>query len=118
MSLTINTKTYTADSFQKDQIGYYGPARTLTMKDDLKLSRTAAKPTETFSGMSRVDAKLTRTLTLTGAKTPLGDAIMDVPVAIPVGASAADVDAICNDMGAFISSASFKTFVKSLVINF
>jgi hypothetical protein len=113
MSLTVNAGTYTADSFNKDSIGYIGPAKTVSVKDDVKLSRTAPKPTASFSGLGRTSAKITRTLALTAALTPTGDAIGEVLVAVPVGYTAANVDSILNDMGAFVASASFKTHVKS-----
>ena len=118
MSLTINTKTYSADSFQKDQVGYIGTNKTVTVKDDVRLSRTAPKPTAVFSGLGRTSAKMTRTLTLTGALTPSGDAIVEISVAVPVGYTAADVDTLLNDMGSFLSSASFKTHVKSQQISY
>lgn len=118
MSLTINAKTYTADSFQKDDIGYIGAAKTASVKDDVKLSRSTPVSTDTFSGMSRTEAKLTRTLTLTNARTATGDAILRILVAVPVGYAAADVDTLLNDFGAFLSSASFKSHVKSQQINF
>jgi len=113
MSLTINAKTYTADSFQKDSVSYIGTAKTVSVKDDTKLSRTGPKPTASFSGVGRTNAKLTRTLTLTGALTPTGDAICSIDVSVPVGFASADVDTLLNDMGAFLASASFKTHVKS-----
>lgn len=118
MSLSINAKTFTADSFQKDQVGYIGSGKTVTVKDDASLSRTAPKPTTTFSGLARTEAKLTRTLTLTGALTPTGDAILRILVAIPVGYASADVDTLLNDMGAFLASASFKSHVKSQQVSF
>jgi hypothetical protein len=118
MSLTINAKTYTPDSFQKDTVGYAGPSHTLSVKDYAKLSRVAPKPTLTLSGVGRTDAKLTRTLTLTGALTPSHDAILDVAISIPVGAASADVDSMLNDFGAFVASATFKTHVKSQSVNF
>lgn len=118
MTLSVNAKTYTADSFKQDSIGYVGPAHTLSSKDKLVLARTVAKPTPNLSGVSRSNAKLTRTLVLTGALTPSHDAISDHNISIPVGASATDIDTILNDMGAFIASATFKTFVKSQLINF
>lgn len=113
MSLTVNAGTYTADSFSKDSVGYIGAAKTVSVKDDVKLSRTAPKPTSTFSGLARTSAKLTRTLTLTNALTPTGDAIVEILVAAPVGYTAANIDTLLNDMGAFLASASFKTHVKS-----
>jgi len=118
MSLSINAKTYTADSFQKDTIGFIGPLKTVSVKDDAKLSRTAPKPTVSFSGLGRTEAKLSRTLTLTGSLTPTGDAIISVSVAVPVGYTPADVDTLLTDMGAFLSSADFKTHVKSQKVNF
>lgn len=118
MSLTINAKTYTADSFATGQIGYIGSLKTVSVKDDVILKRTAPKPTTVFSGVGRTTAKLTRTLTLTGALTPTGEAICEINVSVPVGYTAADVDALLNDMGAFLASASFKTHVKSQQISF
>lgn len=118
MSLSINTKTYTADSYQKDSVGYLGAAKTVSVKDDVVLRRTAAKATSTFSGMGRTTAKLTRTLTLTGALTPSGDGGVQIDVFVPVGAASADIDALLNDFGAFLASATFKTHVKSQQIAF
>lgn len=118
MALTINAKTYNADSFQKDQIGYIGSAKTGSVKDDVVLRRTAAKATATFSGVARTSAKITRTLTLTNAATLTGDAILEINVGVPVGFTAADVDTLLNDMGAFLASASFKAHVKSQQVSF
>lgn len=118
MSLTVNTGTYNQDSFQKDSVGYIGAAKTVSIKDDVKLQRTPPKATAVFSGLGRTSAKLTRTLTLTGALTPTGDAIVEVSVAVPVGFTAANIDTLLNDMGAFLSSASFKLHVKSQQIVF
>lgn len=118
MALTINAKTYTADSFSKDNVGYYGIGKTVSVKDDVKLLRTAPKPTATFSGVGRTTAKMTRTLTLTGSLTPTGDAILEINVSVPVGFAGADVDTLLNDMGAFLASATFKTHVKSQVVTF
>lgn len=118
MSLTFNTKTYNSDSFQQNQIGYIGAAKTTSVKDDLILKRTAPKATSVFSGVGRTTAKMTRTLTLTGALTPAGDAILEINVSVPVGYASADVDAILNDMGAFLASADFKTHVKSQKVSY
>lgn len=118
MALTINAKTYTADSFQKDAIAYIGSAKTVSVKDDVRLARTAPKTSVSFSGVGRTQAKMTRTLTLTGAVTETGDAICDISVSVPVGFTAADVDTLLNDMGAFLASASFKTHVKSQQISY
>jgi len=118
MSLTVNAKTYSTDSTQKDSVGYAGPANTLSVKDYIKLARVAPKPTAILSGVARTDAKLTRTLTLTGALTPSHDSILDIALSVPVGAASADIDSMLNDMGSFLASATFKTHVKSLTVNF
>lgn len=118
MSLTVNAKTYTADSFGQTAVGYNGPSKTVTVKDDIRLSRTAPKPTAVFSGVGRTSAKLTRTHTLIGSLTPTWDAILDIQVTVPVGMASADVDTMLNDMGAFLASASFKTHVKTPQISF
>lgn len=118
MSLIINAKVYTADSFQSNQIGYIGTLKTVAIKDEVVLKRTAPKPTDVFSGVGRTSAKLTRTLALTAAKTLTADGIVDISVSVPVGYAGADVDALLNDMGAYLASAAFKQHVKSQMINF
>jgi len=118
MSLTVNAKTFTADSFGVNAVGYIGTTKTVSVKDDLSLKRTSPKATDVFSGVGRTAAKLTRTLALTGAKTLASDAICEISVSVPVGYSGTDVDALLNDMGSFLASASFKTHVKSQQINF
>lgn len=118
MSLSINAKTYNADSFQKDSVGYAGPNHTVTVKDYAKLSRVAPKKTSTSSGVGRTSAKLTRTHTLTGALEPSRDLIGDFSLAVPVGIAGADVDTYLNDFGAFVASATFKTHVKSQLVSY
>lgn len=118
MALVFNSKTYTGDKFGVDAVGYIGAAKTLTVSDDLLMSRTPAKPTTVFSGVARTQAKMTRTLTLTGALTPTGQAILAINVSVPVGAASADIDALLNDLGAFLSGADFKTHVKTQKISY
>jgi hypothetical protein len=118
MSLTINAKTYTADSFQQNTVGYIGTGKTVSIKDDVQLKRIAPKASSVFSGVSRTQAKLTRTATLTGALTPTGESILSIDVAIPVGIASADIDALLNDMGSFLASAAFKTHVKAQQISY
>jgi len=118
MTLSINAKNYNADSFQKDSVGYSGPNHTVSTKDYAKLGRVAPKKTATFSGVGKTQAKLTRTLTLTGALTPAWDMIGDVSLNVPVGAAGADVDTFLNDLGTFVASATFKSHVKSQLVSF
>lgn len=118
MTLSINAKTYTANLYSANQVQYNGPTKTSSIKDDALLTQTSPKPTSVFSGVGRTTAKLTRTLTLTGALTPTGDAYVKIDVMIPVGAAGADIDALLNDMGALLSSATMKTHVKTPQIAF
>lgn len=118
MSLSVNAKTYNADSYGPNLIGYIGPVHTATVKDRLNLGRTAAKPTSVFSGVTRTDVKLTRTLTLTGALTPSGEGILEIKTSMPVGAASADIDAFLDDLGAFLASATYKTIVKNQKISY
>lgn len=118
MSLTFNTKTYNADQHGDNIVRYNGPAKSISVKDDLSLTRSPAKPTSTFSGVVKTSFKLTRTLTLTGALTPTGDAILQINMSLPVGSAGADQDALLNDAGAFLSGADAKTMAKTPKINF
>lgn len=118
MSLTFNTKTYTADSFSADAVSYNGPAKTMTVIDTLKLAKSQTKGSATFSGVVRVNDTLSRTLTLTGALSPTGLAYAKIEVQVPVGAASADVDALLNDFGALVSGADFKTHVKTPKVNY
>jgi len=117
MSLTVNAKTYTADRVGQDSVGYVGPADTLSVKDEILLARTEPKPTPTFSGVARYRVKLTRTHTLTGALTTSHPSVSALDHSIPVGASDADIDAICADLGAYIASAAYKAALKKLTVN-
>lgn len=117
MSLTVNAKTYTPDSYGSNTVGYVGPANTVSVKDVVKLARTAPKASDTFSGTGRTQAKMTRTLTLTGAKTATGDAILDVQAQVPVGFASADVDTLCADMAAWMATAAFKDLLKKQLIS-
>lgn len=118
MSLSINAKTYTANSFQPQAVQYNGPGKSASVKDDAILRYLSPKPTSVFSGVSRVYFTLTRTVSLTGALTPTGDMSVKIEVMVPVGTAAADIDTILNDTGAHLASATYKTHVKTPQINF
>jgi len=117
MSITINTKSYTADRISQDSVGYVGPANTFSVKDQFQLSRVQPKPTSTFSGVQRHNHKLTRTCALTGSLTTTGEAILAISASLPVGMASADVDALLNDAGSWLSSAIAKTMVKGGTVN-
>lgn len=117
MAITVNTKVYDQDvAASPNQMPYTGPANTLSVKDRLDLYRTQPKGTTTFSGTGRSRLKLVRTLTLTGAKTPNGDALVDVNFSIPVGASATDIDTLVTDAAGLLALAFAKLLAKNLDI--
>lgn len=117
MALTVNAKTYTADGWDNNSVRFQGPAHTLSVKDRLIQKKTDPKPTDLFSGVSRFMVKIARTHTLTGAKTAVADGSVQTDFTLPVGMASADVDAYCNDLGAYFASAGFKAAVKSLQTN-
>lgn len=117
MTIVINTKTYTADAATSaNSIPYIGPAATLAIKDRLDVSRVPPKANSVYSGNARGRAKLTRTLTLTGAKTTSADALIDTNMSIPVGASASDVDTLITDHAAGLAQAWAKNLAKNQTI--
>lgn len=118
MALTFNTKTYNAQSYDRNLVGYNGPAHTLTVKDYLVLGMTKAKPTAVFSGVSRSMTKLTRTLTLTGAETATGEMIFELKTSVPIGASSTDVNAAIADLAALLGLTSYQDLVNKQQISF
>lgn len=118
MSLTVNAKTYAPDSFGVNTVSYIGPDKTNSAKDDLSLRRVEPKPTAAFSGVSRASAKLTRTLTLTGALTPTGEAILEINASMPVGAATADVEEMLDDLAAWAATADASSLLQSRKISF
>lgn len=119
MSLTINAKTYTADAATSaNSIPYNGPLMSISVKDRLDLGRVAPKVTSLFSGTARARAKMTRTLALTGAKTTVGDSILDLNASIPVGTAGADIDTLVADYAAYVGSAAFKDLLKKQLLTY
>lgn len=119
MTITINTKAYNADAATSpNSVPYNGPLQTISIKDRLELARTPPKANVTYSGNARARAKMTRTNTLTGAKTTSADAIVDLNVSVPVGSSDANVDTLLDDFAAFAGSATFKSLVKKQLLSY
>lgn len=109
MSLTVNTDTYDVRSIGNNSAVYAGPNHSVSAKDLLTLSFTPAKPTTTYRGNGRNFVKLERTLTLDdGSK---AQAIVTINYQVPVGSALADVQALSDDLGALLSSASIDDIV-------
>lgn len=117
MAITLNTKAYAFDSTQSpDKNRYTGPAHTYSVKDIFDVARVAAKPTADFAGVARSSAKFTRTLTLgDGSK---ATAIAEASFSIPVGATAADIDSLRDDLGDFLISTDGDNLVEKHDLQF
>lgn len=115
MALTFNSKTYKLDQVVAAVASYFGALKGVGIKDDVTIRRDPAKATATFSGLSQGTCKLTRTLPLTGAKTPTGDATFTVSVKMPVGAVAADVTAFYADGVALAAHQAVKDAVNGTI---
>lgn len=118
MALDVNSKAYPLDSTSgPNNVGYRGPLHTVSTKDTMRLLRVPPKAITTSSGKGRTNAKLTRTLTLTGAIEPVSDGSLELIGVIPVGAAQADVYAMIADMSAWLASAEGKAHIWSQIVN-
>lgn len=98
MSITLNTVVYANDvALSPNKYQYLSPSHDHDSKDMLVLSRTAAKPTATFAGVTRSEAKRTKTVTLADSTT--AEAIVTISCSFPVGMAKADADALRDDIG-------------------
>lgn len=105
MTLTVNALTYNVDSQRSpDIVRYSGPSNTLSTKDYIDLYRTSPKPTATFAGVGKAEAKLTRTLT-DGADV-VGTGILQVQTSFPVGASSTEMQAMVDDLAAWLATSA------------
>lgn len=114
MAIVINTKSYVRDvASSSSSVPYIGPGNSVSIKDRLDSSRIAPKANNSFSGVARAEGKLTRTLTLTNAKTPQWDAIGKANITFPVGSTSADMDTFLTDFAAYVASPEFKSLAKT-----
>lgn len=116
MTITVNTKAYAFDTNPSaDQGLHTGPSNTFSVKDNLILSRTAAKPTATYAGNARSSAKFSRTVTLADGSKAV--AIAEASFSIPVGMAEADVDSLRDDLGDLLISSNGDDLVFKHDIN-
>lgn len=110
MSITLNTLVYDQDTpLSANKVPYHGPDHSFSVKDIFTLARTAPKPTASFRGVARSEAKRTKTVTLDDGST--ADAIVVVNFSLPVGMAQADADALRDDVGDFTISAQCGTLI-------
>jgi len=117
MAITLNTLVYNQDSFvSADKVSYAGPSNTFQVKDLVILGRIAPKPTATYEGKAKSSMKRVKTVTLPNGKKD--DIIIEMTVSVPVGALAADVDALRDDLGDLAISATGQSLVNTHKLNF
>lgn len=105
MAITLNTLAYNQDAFvTPNKVNFVGPSNTSSLKDVLSLARTAAKPTKDDEGVTRAETRRTKTVTLANGLKK--DVIIYAGCSIPVGAAKADVDAVRDDIGDLLISAT------------
>lgn len=117
MTITVNTRAYALDNASGNAAVYTGPASTFSARDLLTLKRTAPKPSGDFAGVARAEAKMTKTVTLTGVTQTKGDAIVSISLALPVGMSEADVDTLKADIVSLAGTTNFKDLIWKHDIN-
>lgn len=112
MSLTINTNVYEFDTSRTpDSARYHGPNHTISSNDYLELKRSKTAATTDFAGMARGYTKFSRAIT--DGTDPLGDAIVNITFAIPVGSAEAEIDDLVADSAAAVAHAFQLTLVKN-----
>jgi hypothetical protein len=114
MAFTFNSKTFKPSGNRQDDASYAGPDKTVTDKDDIKLTRVLPKASPTFSGVGRALVSLNRTVALTDALTPKGELVMKVEFSVPVGTAEADLTEALADLAALAAASSLGQLVKKL----
>lgn len=105
MSITLNTRAYSQDSFRAaDKVRYTGPDNTFAVKDILDLGRGDPKPNGSYRGNARVEVKRTKTVVVDTVSGATADAILTVSASLPVGMSETDVDDLRDMVGDFLVS--------------
>lgn len=117
MSITINTRAYTADLAQSPNVQpYVGAANSLSVVDKLIMYRTYPKPTTAYGGVGRSSIKLQKTMTLTGQPTATGLGTVEVNQNFPVGCAPADIDTFMADLASYFTLQAAKDLAKSLKV--
>jgi hypothetical protein len=95
MSITVSTKTYTADRTSPDAIVYAGPSHTISNSDIIEMKRVYPKATKDFAGVARPSIKISRTVTLADASK--ATAILSITGSLPVGTADSDLNSLIAD---------------------
>lgn len=117
MSLTLSAKTYDNDVARgTDSYRYLGPSHTSSFRDMVDLYRTAAPSVDNGTAKSKARAKLSRSAT-DGTDQLATDIIFDCNMSIPEGAATAEIDAVIDELVAFMGTSAFKDLVKGHIVN-
>lgn len=114
---TLNTRTYAQDAQTPDSVSYTGPAHTFSTNDVMQLARVRPKPGRNGDlGVARPEMKLTKSNVVNSTTGERKDSIFRLSGSIPVGTSAADIEAGLADIAAFAASNDAKDLFKKLDI--
>jgi len=115
MSITVNAIAYADDTNRTpDSSRYVSATNSLTVKDYVDLKRVAPKPSSDSLGKGRSMIKCTRTAT--DGTDPVGDLIVSIDGAFPVGTAEAEIEAAITDACTFaISAAGLDVFTNQKI---
>lgn len=109
MSLTINTRTYSADTPANNAWIYRDANATAARPSTLRMARTPPKPTPTFQGQSKTEVKLAKTVEVNLMSLP---ALIRAESSVPVGMAGAELDTLIADFRSIVASPAFVSLVK------
>jgi hypothetical protein len=116
MSLTVNAKTYANDvSRGPDSYRYNGPAHSFDSPDVADLWRKSPIKTATSNGKGRAIFKITRGCT--DGSTYVGDAILKVETSLPADAATAELQAVIDDVAAWLATSAADDLLINQKIN-
>lgn len=116
MPLTISTKTYSFDTNPTPESSrYYGPAKTMTVKDMVLLKRVEPKSTKDYAGTVRVCEKTVKSVVIDGI---VRDLIAETWISYPAAADSTSVTAIRVDHAALLANAATQTLVDKGTLNY
>lgn len=113
MPLTINTRTYTADTPANNAWYYRDSATSAALPSVLRIARTTPKASGNFPGQAKSEVKFSKQ-TIVG-ELPL-PAIIRAESSIPVGMSDAEQDVLIADFRSFVASTAFVDLIKAAKI--
>jgi hypothetical protein len=115
---TLNTRTYNQDAVGENTVRYTGPAHTFSTNDVMQASRVYPKAGRNGDlGVARPEMKLTKSVVVNTVSGERKDAIVRISGSLPVGMTAADIEAMLADVAAFAASTDGKDLFKKLDIH-